>query len=105
MRQPYVGVFVKKDDENKAESITSLDEIYNVGSFAHILEMRDLGTMIELILSAHRRIKIVEPVSEAEEPVDPVSISRLNGRRTGHQKKHEAKMKQKKEAEKEKDKE
>lgn len=101
MRQPYVGVFVKKDDENKSESVASLDEIYSVGSFAHILEMRDLGTMIELILSAHRRIKIVEPISEAEEPVDPVTISRLNGRRTGQQKKQEAKTKQKKEVEKE----
>ena len=50
MRQPYVGVFVKKDDENKHESVTSLDEVYNVGSFAQILEMRDLGAIIELVL-------------------------------------------------------
>lgn len=86
MRQPYVGVFIKKDDENKAESVASLDEIYQVGSFAQILEMRDLGTMVELIVSAHRRIRIIEPIDETEAPVEESqaqTMSRINNRRTG----------------------
>uniref|UniRef100_A0A7E4UVC6 Lon protease homolog, mitochondrial n=1 Tax=Panagrellus redivivus TaxID=6233 RepID=A0A7E4UVC6_PANRE len=98
MRQPYVGVFVKKDDENKDESVRNISELYEVGSFAQILEMRDLGSVVELVLSAHRRIRLVEAIDDtaAEEEeatapnVDkPNPISRLNGRRTGQQRKQE----------------
>lgn len=49
---------------NKAESVASLSDLYPVGSFAQIIEMRDLGAVIELILSAQRRIRILEPVDD-----------------------------------------
>lgn len=60
----------------------SLGEVYSVGSFAQIVEMRDLGAVIELILSARRRIRILEPIDES---ADGPSFSRLNGRRVGQQ--------------------
>ena len=43
LNHPYVGLFVKKDDENNKEVVQSPDEIYPIGSFAQILEMQDLG--------------------------------------------------------------
>ncbi|VDM62339.1 unnamed protein product [Angiostrongylus costaricensis] len=108
LKQPYVGVFVKEDDENKEEVVTSLSQLYNVGCFAQIIEMRDHGKILELVLSAHRRcgsnfdednritkmhfiylailcrIRILEPVEEgsADEP-----HKTLNGRRAGIRKK------------------
>uniref|UniRef100_A0A183VAQ1 Lon N-terminal domain-containing protein n=1 Tax=Toxocara canis TaxID=6265 RepID=A0A183VAQ1_TOXCA len=86
MRQPYVGVFVKKDDENKAESVASLADLYPVGSFAQIIEMRDLGAVIELILSAQRRIRLLEPVDDnADDAAAGANVGRVNGRRAGQQ--------------------
>ncbi|VDL78288.1 unnamed protein product [Nippostrongylus brasiliensis] len=90
LKQPYVGVFVKQDDEfgcfhqNKEEVVTSLSQLYNVGCFAQIIEMRDHGKVLELVLSAHRRIRLLEPVEEGsfEEP-----HKTLNGRRAGLRKK------------------
>uniref|UniRef100_A0A0N5A8M5 Lon protease homolog, mitochondrial n=1 Tax=Syphacia muris TaxID=451379 RepID=A0A0N5A8M5_9BILA len=86
MRQPYVGVFVKKDDENKAETVASLSDLYSVGSFAQIIEFRDLGAIVEVILSAQRRIRILESVDD-NVPDGSLSsgVARLNGRRTAQQ--------------------
>ena len=36
LNQPYAGVFVKRDDENQAEVVKDLDEIYPVGSFVQV---------------------------------------------------------------------
>ncbi|KAL6730951.1 hypothetical protein Aduo_001869 [Ancylostoma duodenale] len=90
LKQPYVGVFVKQDDENKEEIVTSLSQVFNVGCFAQIIEMRDHGKVMELVLSAHRRIRILEAVDEgaAEEP-----HKTLNGRRAGLRKKGAAAQK------------
>ena len=43
LNHPYVGLFVKKDDDNTKEVVRSPDEIYPIGSFAQIVEMQDLG--------------------------------------------------------------
>ncbi|TKR63399.1 hypothetical protein L596_027235 [Steinernema carpocapsae] len=86
--QPYVGVFVKKDDENKSETVSSLSEVYNVGAFAQILEMRDQGSVVELVLSALRRIRVLEPIADNEEAIihnTSAHMGRLNGRRSGQQ--------------------
>uniref|UniRef100_A0A1I7UG91 Lon protease homolog, mitochondrial n=1 Tax=Caenorhabditis tropicalis TaxID=1561998 RepID=A0A1I7UG91_9PELO len=78
LKQPYAGVFVKRDDENKEETITSLSEVYPTGSFVQIIEVRDQGSVLELVLSAHRRIRVLEPI---EEPIAPKTDTPLNGRR------------------------
>lgn len=43
--------------------------------------MRDVGSVVEVILNAHRRIRILEPIIETDIP----HISKINGRRTGQQ--------------------
>ncbi|ULU13068.1 hypothetical protein L3Y34_015931 [Caenorhabditis briggsae] len=78
LKQPYAGVFVKKDDENKEETIVSLSEVYPTGSFVQIIEVRDQGSVLELVLSAHRRIRVIEPI---EDVVAPKTDTPLNGRR------------------------
>lgn len=65
---------------NRSETVFSISELYTVGSFAQIVEMRDVGSVVELILNAHRRIRILEPIIETDTP----HISKINERRTGH---------------------
>nr|CAH7743132.1 unnamed protein product [Callosobruchus chinensis] len=58
LNQPYVGIFLKKQDDNESEVVNSVDDVYSVGVFAQIHEMQDLGDRLRLVVMAHRRIKI-----------------------------------------------
>ena len=42
LNQPYVGIFVKKDDENTSEVVSSLEELYPTGTFAKVVELQNL---------------------------------------------------------------
>lgn len=64
LNQPYAGIFLKKDDDNPNEVVDNLTEIYNVGTFAQIQEMQDLGDKLRLVVTAHRRIKITSQLYE-----------------------------------------
>ena len=64
LNQPYVGIFLKKTEENEAELVQNLDDIYSVGTFAQIHEVQDLGNRLRLVVMAHRRIKIVGQILE-----------------------------------------
>lgn len=55
----------QKNFRNKAETVSSLSDLYPVGSFAQIIEFRDLGAIVEVILSAQRRIRILESVDDS----------------------------------------
>lgn len=70
LNQPYCGIFLKKKEENEAEVVSNVDDIYNVGVFAQIHEMQDLGDRLRLVVMAHRRIKIKGQILENvdEEP-------------------------------------
>jgi len=69
LNQPYAGIFVKKDDDNTSEVVTSTDDLYPTGTFAQIHELQDLGTRIRMVLMAHRRITISGKVVDAVEDV------------------------------------
>lgn len=64
LNQPYVGVFLKKDDDSKGELVQKLSDVYAVGTFAQVQEMQDLGDKLRLVITAHRRIKIVGQILE-----------------------------------------
>lgn len=68
LNQPYVGVFLKKSEENESEIVQNLDEVYNIGTFAQIHEVQDLGNRLRLVVMAHRRIKIVGQILEDVSP-------------------------------------
>ncbi|XP_035667677.1 lon protease homolog, mitochondrial-like [Branchiostoma floridae] len=71
LAQPYIGVFLKKDDSNESEVITNLEEVYDIGTFAQIHEMQDLGERIRMIVMGHRRIKLLGQLAlEQVEPAD-----------------------------------
>uniref|UniRef100_A0A2K6VQS2 Lon protease homolog, mitochondrial n=1 Tax=Onchocerca volvulus TaxID=6282 RepID=A0A2K6VQS2_ONCVO len=95
MRQPYVGVFMKKDPENDSETVESLSGLHAVGSFAQINVMGDNGDKIELVLVAERRIRILEPVADDIDVSE--NIGRINGRRARQERRKVLKEKGKEE--------
>lgn len=58
---------MKKDEENDAEVVNSISDVYNVGVFAQIHEMQDLGDRLRLVVMAHRRIKITGQLLGSED--------------------------------------
>ncbi|XP_072746412.1 lon protease homolog, mitochondrial isoform X3 [Anoplolepis gracilipes] len=84
LNQPYVGVFLKKSEENEAEIVQNLDDIYSIGTFAQVHEVQDLGNRLRLVIMAHRRIKIVNQVFEdpntKSEHNDTVNSSKISRR-------------------------
>ncbi|KAG5871331.1 hypothetical protein JTB14_034354 [Gonioctena quinquepunctata] len=69
LNQPYCGIFLKKHEDNDAEVVNNVDDVYNVGVFAQIHEMQDLGDKLRLVVMAHRRIKITGQILESSEDV------------------------------------
>ncbi|GJQ81602.1 hypothetical protein Trydic_g9977 [Trypoxylus dichotomus] len=67
LNQPYCGIFLKKDEENESEIVNNVDDVYNIGVFAQIHEMQDLGDRLRLVVMAHRRIKITGQIFDLEE--------------------------------------
>ncbi|XP_071643706.1 lon protease homolog, mitochondrial isoform X2 [Temnothorax longispinosus] len=84
LNQPYVGVFLKKSEENEADVVQSLDEIYPIGTFAQVHEVQDLGNRLRLVIMAHRRIKIVNQIFEDATPKvehdDTITSGKVNRR-------------------------
>uniref|UniRef100_T1GQ42 Lon protease homolog n=1 Tax=Megaselia scalaris TaxID=36166 RepID=T1GQ42_MEGSC len=81
LNQPYVGVFMKKDNENEAEVVQKLDDVYGVGTFAQIQELQDLGDKLRLVVVAHRRIKITGQILEELVPEKKVDEPEVTDRR------------------------
>uniref|UniRef100_A0A1X7SDE9 Lon N-terminal domain-containing protein n=1 Tax=Amphimedon queenslandica TaxID=400682 RepID=A0A1X7SDE9_AMPQE len=52
---PYAGAFLKKNDNNEADVITNLDDIYNIGTFVQITEFQEFNNRMRLIIQGHRR--------------------------------------------------
>lgn len=67
MNQPYCGIFLKKSDDNETEVVTNVDDVHNIGVFAQIHEMQDLGDRLRLVIMAHRRIRITGQILDSEQ--------------------------------------
>lgn len=67
LNQPYCGIFLKKNEENDAEVVNNINEVYNVGVFAQIHEMQDLGDRLRLVVMAHRRIRITGQIIDNDQ--------------------------------------
>ncbi|XP_073910502.1 lon protease homolog, mitochondrial [Castor canadensis] len=88
LAQPYVGVFLKRDDNNESDVVESLDEIYHTGTFAQIHEMQDLGDKLRMIVTGHRRIHISRQLEV--EPEEPDAGNKQKPRRKAKRGKKEA---------------
>lgn len=65
---------------NLGETVSSISDLYSVGTFAQIIEMREQGPILELVLNAQRRIRLLEQLDETSE--DESKKSKVNGRRS-----------------------
>lgn len=43
-------------DSNESEVVTSLDDIYNIGTFVQIMDCKPYGNGLQLIMKGHRRL-------------------------------------------------
>lgn len=53
---------------NDKQVVDNLDEVYKVGTFGQIHEMQDLGDRLRLVVMSHRRIRLLGPLFETEDP-------------------------------------
>ncbi|RZF38619.1 hypothetical protein LSTR_LSTR010718 [Laodelphax striatellus] len=42
LNQPYCGLFLKKNEENTKDTIMNIDEVYPIGTFCQIFEVREM---------------------------------------------------------------
>lgn len=50
LNQPYAGVFMKKDETNDKDIVTSINDLHPVGTFVQIHECQDLGECLFCLL-------------------------------------------------------
>lgn len=74
LNQPYCGIFLKRVEDNESEVVSCIDDVYNVGVFAQIHEMQDLGDRLRLVVMAHRRIKITGQIIENDDKIKGMYI-------------------------------
>ena len=61
LNQPYAGIFVKRDDDNQAEVVADLKELYSIGTFAQIVELQDLGSRLRMVILMLHYVKTCAP--------------------------------------------
>lgn len=71
LNQPYVGIFLRKKEDEKSDVVSSLEDLHDVGVFAQIHEMQDMDYKLRLVVMAHRRIKITGQFVEDEIETGP----------------------------------
>ncbi|XP_047996272.1 lon protease homolog, mitochondrial isoform X1 [Leguminivora glycinivorella] len=74
LNQPYIGIFLRKKEDEKSDVVSSLDDLHQVGVFAQIHEMQDMDFKLRLVVMAHRRIKITGQFIEEEIEVGPAEM-------------------------------
>ncbi|KAI9190795.1 Lon protease C-terminal proteolytic domain-containing protein [Polychytrium aggregatum] len=80
-RQPYVGIFLAKDEKNESDVITNLDQVHKVGVFCQITNVYQSGpdnSAITVVVFPHRRIRASSLIApnhlKTSAPTDPVPI-------------------------------
>ncbi|XP_050665088.1 lon protease homolog, mitochondrial [Leptidea sinapis] len=74
LNQPYIGIFLRKKEDDKSDIVSSLDDLHDVGVFAQIHEMQDMEYKLRLVVMAHRRIKITGQFIEDEIETGPAEM-------------------------------
>ncbi|CAK1581310.1 unnamed protein product [Parnassius mnemosyne] len=74
LNQPYVGIFLRKKEDEKSDVVSNLDDLHQVGVFAQIHEMQDMDYKLRLVVMAHRRIRITGQFIEDEVETGPAEM-------------------------------
>ncbi|XP_068622483.1 lon protease homolog, mitochondrial isoform X2 [Battus philenor] len=81
LNQPYVGIFLRKKEDEKSDVVSNLDDVHQVGVFAQIHEMQDMDYKLRLVVMAHRRIRITGQFIEEEIETGPAETDAERRRR------------------------
>ncbi|XP_050349891.1 lon protease homolog, mitochondrial isoform X2 [Nymphalis io] len=81
LNQPYIGIFLRKKEDEKSDVVSNLDDLHQVGVFAQIHEMQDMDYKLRLVVMAHRRIKITGQFVEDEVETGPAESDAERRRR------------------------
>ncbi|XP_022129335.2 lon protease homolog, mitochondrial isoform X2 [Pieris rapae] len=81
LNQPYIGIFLRKKEDDKTDVVSNLDDLHQVGVFAQIHEMQDMDFKLRLVVMAHRRIKITGHFIEDEIETGPAETDAERRRR------------------------
>lgn len=78
--RPYIGVFLSRNNENTQDTISSLSEIYQIGSFASVLNIWPIPNQSGAIaiVYPHRRIRALELLQNNEENPSDISTIRTD---------------------------
>lgn len=66
------------------EVVDSLSELYPIGSFAHLINYAEESSdspSADIVVSAHRRIRLIETVSDADDDRPKLNARRVAGRK------------------------
>ncbi|KPJ04484.1 Lon protease-like, mitochondrial [Papilio xuthus] len=74
LNQPYVGIFLRKKEDEKSDVVSNVDDVHQVGVFAQIHEMQDMDYKLRLVVMAHRRIRITGQFIEEEIETGPAEM-------------------------------
>ncbi|XP_013173987.1 PREDICTED: lon protease homolog, mitochondrial isoform X2 [Papilio xuthus] len=81
LNQPYVGIFLRKKEDEKSDVVSNVDDVHQVGVFAQIHEMQDMDYKLRLVVMAHRRIRITGQFIEEEIETGPAESDAERRRR------------------------
>lgn len=74
LNQPYVGIFLRKKEDDKSDVVSKLEDLHDIGVFAQIHEMQDMDYKLRLVVMAHRRIRITGQFVEEEVETGPAGV-------------------------------
>ncbi|EPS42672.1 hypothetical protein H072_3347 [Dactylellina haptotyla CBS 200.50] len=83
--QPYVGVFLFKDENMDADTISSADEVHDVGVFAQITSVFPVSGeehSLTAVLYPHRRIKLSRLLPPKEKAPAAATITEVESKTT-----------------------
>ncbi|KAI8813750.1 Lon protease C-terminal proteolytic domain-containing protein [Cladochytrium replicatum] len=77
-RQPYIGIFLTRDDSSELDVITDVNQVHPVGIFAQITNIYQAGmdnSSLTVVLYPHRRIELKDliPPPESQKKVATVT--------------------------------
>ncbi|KAI8809117.1 Lon protease C-terminal proteolytic domain-containing protein [Cladochytrium replicatum] len=82
-RQPYIGIFLTRDDNSEVDVITDVNQVHPVGIFAQITNIYQAGmdnSSLTVVLYPHRRIELKDliPPPGTQKKGDKVVVEKMS---------------------------
>lgn len=71
LKQPYVGLFLRRNRENNSELVKSMADVHQIGTFCYVSLDDDNGDKLKLTVSAVRRIRMTNQLFQDDFRLPP----------------------------------